>query len=368
MNILFAEESRNDQKAFNDLIKKEGLNYRVQAVSSADEALTELESGDFDIFISDYDLMQAHSEAICKVTSHMPMIIMVSMKKTRDAKEMCTLGLCDLFLKDAKSRHIKYLPVAIENSLKHKKLERELIMARETANAANRSKTEFMANMTHELRTPLNAILGFSELMAREIAGKVNKTQKAFLNDINESGQLLLSLINDILDLSKIEAGKIELDYSLIKIRDLIERSQLFIRGKAIEKSIKMVTEIEDNVNNVFADEVRIKQVIVNLLSNSVKFTPSGGVITISAKKRDNHIEIAVKDTGKGIRKKDLSKLFQPFIQLDPDPELKKEGTGLGLALSKKIVELHGGKIRAESKWKEWCRFTFTLPAKENAE
>lgn len=361
-HILFFEENSNDEKEFNKLIRKEGLSYTFLTVSSAPEAIRELESDNFDIIIADYDFICELSIDVCNMVSHKPIIIMISMEKSRHTDDFCNLGSCDLLLKDAQSRHVKYLPVAIENALKHAKLEEELTLAKEAANAANRSKTEFLANMTHELRTPLNAILGFSEMMAGELAGKVNKTQKAFLQDINESGHLLLSLINDILDLSKIEAGKIELDYSLIDINGLIERSELFIRGEAMSKAIKISKKIPDQNIKIHADEIRIKQVLVNLLGNAVKFTPENGVITIYVEKKGDFIQIAIHDTGMGIKSEDIPKLFLPFKQLESDHDTKKQGTGLGLALCKKIIELHGGKIWIESEWKKWCKFIFTLP------
>jgi len=234
--------------------------------------------------------------------------------------------------------------------------------ARLVADAANRAKSEFLANMSHELRTPLNAILGFSEMMLMGIAGELTQKQKDYINNIYLAGEHLLKLINEILDLSKIEAGRVEIEYSDVNINKLINESLIFFKEKTFKHGIKIIVNIIDNVNNIKADEKKLKQVLVNLLSNAVKFTPDGGTIKVSAKNQGNFLEISVEDTGPGIRKEDIETLFNPFVQLESPYHKKHGGTGLGLAISKRIVEAHGGKIWVESQLNNGSRFIFRIP------
>ncbi|MBI5213562.1 MAG: HAMP domain-containing histidine kinase [Nitrospirae bacterium] len=234
------------------------------------------------------------------------------------------------------------------------------------AEAANKAKSEFLANMSHELRTPLNAIIGFSEVMLEGIGGTVNDKQKEFLKDIKGSGDHLLSLINDILDLSKIEAGKMELEPSEFNLKELIEGSLVMVKEKAFKHKIKVRAEVEDEIRSIVADERKIKQVAFNLLSNAMKFTPDGGSVFVRAKKAgEDCVEISVKDNGIGISPEDRKKLFQPFQQLETTLKKKHAGTGLGLNLCKKFVELHGGSIRVESEVGKGSKFIFVIPVKQ---
>ena len=248
----------------------------------------------------------------------------------------------------------------------------KLKVAKELAEAANRSKTQFLANMSHELRTPLNAIIGFSELMLKGMAGEMSERQLDYIKSIHESGIHLLNLINDIIDLSRIESGKMELTYSEVDVKELIESSLVFIKEKSIKHNIKLEVDVEWGINKIEADENRIKQVLVNLLSNAVKFTPDGGRIRVRARSVTDtggkeYVEIGVEDTGPGIRPEDIPKLFKPFTQLeDPYKKLHK-GAGLGLSICRQIVEAHGGKIWVESIWGKGSNFKFLIPSKGGA-
>lgn len=235
--------------------------------------------------------------------------------------------------------------------------------------------------MSHELRTPLNSIIGFSDAMKKGMSGALTDAQKSYLTDIYESGKQLLNLINEILDLSKVEAGKIELEKSKFSLRQTVEGSMMMFREKALKHDISVRSEADPG--NIVADERRIKQVIINLLSNAFKFTPDGGSVTLLGRRVKaadiessigeiaspgadmDFTEISVTDTGPGIKKEDIPKLFKPFGQLESSIVKQYEGTGLGLAISKKIVELHGGRIWVESEFGKGSRFIFVIPVGE---
>jgi signal transduction histidine kinase len=227
--------------------------------------------------------------------------------------------------------------------------------------AASRHKSEFLANMSHELRTPLNAILGFSQVLQQKLFGQLNAKQEEYLEDILSSGNHLLSLINDVLDLSKVEAGQIELEPAPFSLREALERGVVMVRERATQNGIQLGLELDPEVELITADERRIRQVIFNLLSNAVKFTPTGGCIDVAATRVDGHVKISVSDTGPGIAPADQERIFEEFQQTDAGIR-QREGTGLGLALSKRLVELHGGRIWVESEPGKGSRFAFTLP------
>jgi len=228
--------------------------------------------------------------------------------------------------------------------------------------AASRHKSEFLANMSHELRTPLNAIIGFSEVLLERMFGDLNEKQDEYLKDIFASGRHLLSLINDILDLSKIEAGKMELELTRFDLPAAIDNALTLVKGRAANHGITLTPDVDRRLGEFVADERKLKQVLVNLLSNAVKFTPEGGRVEIRAVRADGSVEIAVSDTGIGIAAEDQELIFEEFRQAGGDYTRKREGTGLGLALARRFVELHGGRIWVKSELGKGSTFTFTLP------
>jgi signal transduction histidine kinase len=232
--------------------------------------------------------------------------------------------------------------------------------------AASQHKSEFLANMSHELRTPLNAIIGFSQVLRDEMVGSVNEKQSEYLDDIISSGNHLLALINDVLDLSKVEAGQVELDVHPFSLREALERGLVMVRERATEDGVRVVFAADPEVDVVDGDERRIKQVIFNLLSNAVKFTPAGGKVDVSATRANGEVRVSVADTGPGIAPEDRERIFEEFQQSETGEGLR-EGTGLGLALSKRFVELHGGRIWLESELGHGSTFTFALPARSSA-
>ena len=227
---------------------------------------------------------------------------------------------------------------------------------------ASRHKSEFLANMSHELRTPLNAIIGFSEVLLERMFGEVNTKQEDYLRDILGSGRHLLTLINDILDLSKIEAGRMELERSTFSLRTALENGVTMVRERAGRHDIAIALDLGQGLEEVAGDERKIKQVIYNLLSNAVKFTPDGGRVNVTAARENGAATVTVRDTGIGIAPEDQERIFEEFSQVGRDPERAREGTGLGLTLSKRFVELHGGTIKVESVPGQGSAFTFTLP------
>jgi two-component system, NtrC family, sensor kinase len=228
--------------------------------------------------------------------------------------------------------------------------------------AASRHKSEFLANMSHELRTPLNAILGFSQVLRERLFGDVNEKQEEYLDDILTSANHLLALINDILDLSKVEAGQVELEVAPFSLREALERGVVMVRERATRDGVQVALTALPDVDTVTGDERRIRQVIFNLLSNAVKFTPAGGAVDVSAARLNGELRVSVADTGPGIAVEDYERIFEEFQQTEAGVE-QGEGTGLGLALSKQLVELHGGRIWVDSRLGHGSTFVFTLPA-----
>jgi signal transduction histidine kinase/putative methionine-R-sulfoxide reductase with GAF domain len=256
--------------------------------------------------------------------------------------------------------------IAIENVRLFKELQErtnELESKSRELEVASQHKSEFLANMSHELRTPLNAIIGFSEVLSERMFGELNEKQEEYLKDIHASGQHLLSLINDILDLSKIEAGRMELEVTGFDLPMAIDNAMTLVRERAARRSIALNTAVDERVGRVHADERKIRQVLLNLLSNAIKFTPEGGKIEVAARPVDGSIEVSVSDTGVGIAPEDQEAVFEEFRQVGT-ADRKVEGTGLGLALSRKFVELHGGRIWVKSEVGMGSTFTFAIPVR----
>ena len=251
--------------------------------------------------------------------------------------------------------------IAIQNA----RLFREIQEKSAQLEVANKHKSDFLANMSHELRTPLNAIIGFSEVLSERMFGELNEKQADYMKDIHESGKHLLSLINDILDLSKIEAGRMDLEISSFDLPTALSNAMTLVRERAQRHGIQLGLKLDKRLGEFNADERKFKQIVLNLPSNAVKFTQDGGRVDVSAKSFDGKIEIAVRDTGIGIAPADHAAVFEEFKQVGRDYTRKAEGTGLGLALTKRFVELHGGEIRLESAPGKGSTFTFTLPVRQ---
>ena len=249
--------------------------------------------------------------------------------------------------------------LAIQNA----RLFREIADKSRQLEVASQHKSEFLANMSHELRTPLNAIIGFSEVLSERMFGELNEKQEEYLKDIYASGTHLLSLINDILDLSKIEAGRMELELTDFHLPTALDNALTLVRERAGRRSIALDVKVYDRLGQIQADERKIRQVVLNLLSNAIKFTPEGGRIEVAAEPRGGFVEVSVNDTGVGIAPEDQEAIFEEFRQVGT-ADKKAEGTGLGLTLCRKFIELHGGKIWVKSQVGVGSTFTFTIPVR----
>ena len=264
-------------------------------------------------------------------------------------------------VKDTKTGKVTAVTVVSTDITVRKRAE-QIRIENERLAFASKAKSDFLSSMSHELRTPLNAIIGFSELLQQKTMGELNEKQERYVRNVITSSKFLLNLINDILDLSKVEAGKIELVIERMSVPLVIDESLVLIKEKATNHNIVLKKEYDPQLDIIEADKQRFKQILFNLLSNAVKFTKDGGTVTVKSEKEGEMAKISVADTGIGIKEEDIEKLFKEFGQVDSKISKNYGGTGLGLSITKKLVELHGGKIMVESRYGEGSTFTFTLP------
>jgi len=265
-------------------------------------------------------------------------------------------------VKDTRTGVISAITV-ISTEITDRKKAEEMRIENMRLEYATKTKSEFLANMSHELRTPLNAVIGFSQLLEDEYSGHLNEKQKHYVNNVLEGGNFLLELINDILDISKIEAGKMELVIENLHITPVINETLRLVKEKASSHNVLINKDIDTGLEMIKADHTRFKQILFNLLNNAIKFSkPEVGTVSVTVRKNKDMAVISVSDTGIGIKEENIGKLFNEFEQLDSGITKKYGGTGLGLAISKKLVELMGGRISVESTYGEGSTFAFELP------
>ncbi|WP_197074581.1 PAS domain S-box protein [Methanosarcina sp. WH1] len=256
----------------------------------------------------------------------------------------------------------KLLFAIVSDITDNRKMQSELMKAKMEAELASKTKSEFLASMSHELRTPLNSIIGFSDMLLTQNFGPLNDKQLRYVSNISMSGNHLLKLINDILDLSKVEAGKMELKVEEFSVSDLISEVKALLTPLASKKDIQILSTVDKELTTIRADRMKFRQILYNLVDNAIKFTPKDGYVIVEARIEEDQAKIVVRDTGVGISEAEAKKVFQPFTQLENSEYGEQKGTGLGLSLVKKFVEMHAGKIWVESEFEEGSKFIFTIP------
>jgi signal transduction histidine kinase len=398
--ILFVDDEPDVLNGFRRILEDRRDIWEMYYVRSVDAALDQLEDTSIDVIVSDVKMPGKDGFEFLKIlqgseeNKNIPVVILTGYKDSDFKRRALELGAIDLLNKPVeredllarlhsmlrvksyqdelknKSKNLEQMVSMLEDNDKareelEKKVEertKELIMLNKHLEKASRAKSEFLANMSHELRTPLNSVIGFGEVLLTERFGKLTEKQARYVANILTGGKDLLSLINDILDLSKIEAGKIELALSEFSFPKLIEGIKTILKELAFRKQITIESYIAPEVAVIKADERKIKQIMYNLLSNAIKFTPDGGKVEVRTDIKDKGLRVSVADTGIGIKQEDIGKLFEPFEQIKNEKTQEYEGSGLGLALTKNLVQLHGGKIWIESEFGNGSTFTFTIP------
>ncbi|MEO8877642.1 MAG: response regulator [Polyangiaceae bacterium] len=373
IRLLLVEDDESDAKLVMYALRKGGFAITEhRRVSSRDAMRAALDEQEWDAIVSDYSLPGFGArDALALVKERgldLPFIIVSGALGEEDAVAAMRAGAHDYLMKDRLARLAPTLDRELQDVLTRREREAaeeeagEAQRQREIAEAANQAKSVFLANASHELRTPLNAIIGFSEILTSDTREPLTARQREYLEHVLMSGRHLLMLINDILDLSKVEAGKMDLALSPTSIAEVARLVLETVSPLAEKNGVRLTSTVPEKLPLISADAHRLRQVLYNLLSNALKFTPSGGTVVLAGKVIDARLEVSVRDSGVGIREEDLPRLFLEFTQLTSTRDVNAEGTGLGLALTKKLVELHGGTITVASTYGEGSTFTVQFP------
>jgi signal transduction histidine kinase len=376
--ILVVEDEVGSRLTLCGILEDAG--YEVTGVEKGTEALEVIKDGNFNVIITDIKLPDVGGMSVLELAKEInpdvAVVIMTGYASVETAVNAVNEGAYAYFVKPINMDEMK---TAIVNALRQQMLSREnkrlvddlqrsnklLFETNRQLRTATEAKSIFLAHMSHELRTPLNAIIGFSDLLIGGIAGKINNKQRQCLEDILSSGKHLLSLINDILDLSKVEAGKIDIRPESLRLADVVDDAVTTVKPMVNESRHELAISIAEDLPPVYGDRNRLKQILLNLLSNAIKFTPDGGKLYLETSREGDFCKVSMVDNGIGIRKEYQTCIFEPFTQLDTQPGERKQGTGLGLALTKQLVELLGGKIGVESEYGKGSQFSFTIPLAE---
>ncbi len=372
LRLLLLEDSEDDELLVLSALRAAGYAPVHRRVHSREQMEAALREGPWDLIISDYFMPEFDAPralAVAKtLASDLPFIIVSGSVGEELAVGAMKAGAHDYVMKDALAR----LAPSVERELRESRERRERRLAYEAAEqarreqaraeAASQAKSLFVANMSHELRTPLNAIIGFSELLIEGIAGDLQPKQHEYVQHVLEAGRHLLTLISDVLDLSKVEAGRMEISREPVELRSVCELVHNTVLPLVAKSGVLLTVSIPADLPPLSADPLRLRQILYNLLSNAIKFTPHGGHVSVQARALGNMVEIAVRDTGIGMRNEDLPRLFQEFEQVTAQGQERGGGTGLGLALTKRLVELHGGSISVQSQPGAGSLFAVSLP------
>jgi len=376
--ILVVEDEAGSRLTLSGILEDAG--YEVTGVEKGAEALEVIKDGNFNVIIADIKLPDVGGMSILELAKEInpdvAVIIMTGYASIETAVNAVNEGAYAYFVKPINMDEMK---TTIVNALRQQRLSRQnkrlvddlqrsnklLFEANRQLRAATEAKSAFLAHMSHELRTPLNAINGFSDLLLGGVAGEINNQQRQCLEDILSSGKHLLSLINDILDLSKVEAGKMDIRPESLRLADVVDDAVTTVKPMLDDSRHELAISIAEDLPPVYGDRNRLKQILLNLLSNAIKFTPDGGKLYLETSGKGDFCRVSMVDNGIGIRKEDQTCIFEPFTQLDTQPGERKQGTGLGLALTKQLVELLGGKIWVESEYGKGSQFNFIIPLAE---
>ncbi|MEK6697872.1 MAG: hybrid sensor histidine kinase/response regulator [Nitrospirota bacterium] len=413
IRVLLVEDDSIDQTAFKRFVAGQRLPYDLSVAGSVAEATAALGAAKFDIIIADFSLGDGTALDILAQAKDTPVVVVTGTGTEATAVNALKAGAYDYLIKDHDRYYLNILPITVENAIRRFKAEeaskrfyaeletkvkertRELAGANRLlqealvmAEAGLRARGAFLANISHELTTPLNSVIGFSQLLLDGLGGPMNEQQKNYAASILQGGNRLHETLKEIVQFAGLESGEMKLHTDRFLLKDFLKSSLLALNEKAAVQGVALSLELGlPPETELEADRAKLQQALFNLLDNAVKFTPAGGSVRVSARLIRNedektiphsacgipHLEISVTDTGIGIKEEDIPRLFQPFQQLESPYTKKYKGTGLGLMLARKIVELHGGRIWAESEFGKGSRFVFAIPvertaAKEDAE
>ena len=359
IKVLLVEDNPDDALLVQEMMTAEGAGrYEFTVEGTLKSAQERLQKESFDLMLLDFNLPDSHGlvtmKSLQKIAPYLAIVVITGMDDEAVALKALEFGAEDFLVKSQFEGRL--LMRSAKYAVERKRSE--------DLQKASKAKDEFLANMSHELRTPLNSIIGFSEVLSKEKYGPLNERQTKYTQNILTSGRYLLSLINDVLDLARVESGKMVLEASLFSVKSCLQEASLLMGGLDFSEKVQFVMDLAEDLGDIQADERKIKQVVYNLLSNAVKFTPAGGKIGIRAGRTDAGIEVAVWDTGIGIAPENQGKVFEAFTRVENVYTKGTEGTGLGLTICRKIVELHGGKIWIESaEMGKGTTVKFTIPS-----
>jgi two-component system, sensor histidine kinase and response regulator len=360
--ILIVDDNPQNLQVLGKQLKEK--NYKIEFAVNGPAALEFLEKKQFDLILLDINMPGMSGFDVCKKIrlnpemNNVPIIFLSADIERESILKGFELGAQDYITKPFDSRE---LLVRIRTHLALKDTLEKLETEKEHAQSADRLKSAFLATMSHELRTPLNSIIGFTGILMKETPGSLNDEQKKQLGMVQNSARHLLSLINDVLDISKIEAGQLKMNLQQFNLPEVISKVVETNKPFADKKNLRLTVLIDENINDITSDNLRVQQILLNLVNNAIKFTEVGG-ISINCFLVKKFVKIQITDSGIGIEPEKIKQLFEPFMQIDTGLTRKKEGTGLGLSICKKLTELLNGKVEVESRFGSGSTFTVTLP------